>query len=286
MPAVGEGRLADGMTLPNFLIVGASKAGTTSLYHYLRQHPDVFMSPVKEPMYYCPEIDNADAVRTREAYERLFDGVTTERAIGEASPLYLNSPTAAARIAADLPDARIIVSLRNPAERAYSSYLGQLREGKERRGVDEAMQPESYFCQTSLYHPRLLRYFERFGRERIKVAIFEDLAADARAVLRGIHKFLGVDLAFETDVATQHNRAAVPKHPALNAVFFKTAQRLHELLPPKLRNTGLAGRVHRRMLKPPPPLPPEIRARMLEHFRDDIARTSALIGRDLSFWLA
>src|SRR5512142_2021892 len=102
------------MTLPNFLIIGASRSGTTSLFEYLRQHPEIYMSPVKEPMYYWEEGRGQYdyGVSTREAYERLFDGVTNERAIGEASPQYLRSPTAPARIAADLPDVRLIATLR------------------------------------------------------------------------------------------------------------------------------------------------------------------------------
>src|SRR5437868_623089 len=109
------------MTLPNFLIIGAAKAGTTSLHHYLRQHPDVYMGP-REPRYFAREGADAESpvIRTRDVYEQLFDGVTTEHAIGEGSPQYLNHPIAPDEIAAELPDVKLIVSLRNPADRAYS----------------------------------------------------------------------------------------------------------------------------------------------------------------------
>src|SRR5579872_6439243 len=136
--------------LPNFFIAGAPKAGTTSLYHYLSQHPQVYMSPLKEPNYFAAEIreDNCDPVVRRrlygeqralrrfldgpmlgphfsgivsewEDYLRLFANATTERAVGEASVGYLRSPTAPSRIAEKIPEAKIIVMLRDPADRAF-----------------------------------------------------------------------------------------------------------------------------------------------------------------------
>jgi len=274
------------MTLPNFLIIGAIKSGTTSLYHYLHQHPDVYMSPIKETWYYWKEgaAEGRVRIRTRQEYERLFDAVASERAIGEASPQYLHSPTAPARIAADMPGVRLIASLRNPADRAYSSYLGRLRGGWERRSVEEAMRPGTYYVESSLYHAALSRYLDTFDRGRIKVILFDDLIADPHAVLRELYEFLGIDRTFVADVTERHNRGVVPRNVALNEVFWKSVERLRKLLPPSLRNTGLAGRAHRLLVKKPEPLPPAIRKELLEHFRDDIAKTEALIGRDLSRW--
>lgn len=270
------------MTLPNFLIVGAAKAGTTSLYEYLKQHPDVYMSPLKEPGYYWPEAPTPEdaPIRTRADYERLFDGVTTEHAIGEATPRYLQSATAAERIARDLPHARIIVSLRNPADRAYSSYLGRLRGGRERRGVAEAMRPGTYYFETSLYYESLERFYDRFPREQIKVVLFDEL----KSVLPELFAFLQVDPAFEVDTATRHNAAAIPQSMLLNAMFLKTAGFLRRIAPPVLRNRGFTPRLHPLLLKRPAPLPPAIRERLLNHFRGDIEKTAELIQRDLSHW--
>jgi len=276
------------MPLPNFLIIGAAKAGTTSLYHYLRQHPDVFMSSVKEPRYYWQEglAEGRLEIFGREDYERLFSDVTSQRAVGEASPQYLNSPTAPERIAADLPGVRLIVSLRNPADRAYSSYLGRLQGGEERRGVEEAMQPGSYYVESSCYYASLSRYFDRFARDRIKVILFDDLVANPRAVMRDLFEFLGVESTFDVDVTTPHNRAAIPRSPAANRVLLKTALFIHRLLPPPLRDTGITSRIQRLFLRRPEPLPPDIRRRLLEYFREDIGKTGALIGRPLAHWLA
>jgi len=275
------------MPLPNFLIIGAAKAGTTSLYHYLRQHPDVFMSAVKEPRYYWQEgVGNSRLeIFGREAYEGLFRDVTSEHAVGEATTHYLNSPTAPERIAADLPDVKLIVSLRNPAERAYSSYLGRLQGGEERRGVEETMRAGSYYVESSRYHGSLSRYFARFGRERIKVILFDDLVANPRAVVRDLFEFLGVDSTFEVDVAATHNRAAVPRFLAANRVLLRTGELVHRLLPPPLRNSGITGRMQRLLLKRPDPLPADLRRRLLEEFRDDIGKTAALIERPLAHWL-
>lgn len=275
------------MTLPNFLIIGAAKAGTTSLYHYLRQHPDVFMSPIKETNWfeYEGQKDERFVIRTREAYERLFDGVTSQRAIGEASPQYLNSSTAPARIDADLPGVRLIAALRNPADRAYSSYLNSLRAGVERRPLDEAMRPGTRYVEQSLYHPRLSRYFERFERGRIKVIVYDDLAADPAAVMRDLFAFLGVDDTFAVDVSTRHNAAMLPRTLFLNWLLINAVAMFRRVFPSALRGTGVAAWVQRPLLRPPDPLPPSIRRRLLEHFCDDVAKTGDLIGRDLAGWL-
>jgi len=267
------------VTLPNFLIIGAAKAGTTSLYEYLRQHPDVYLSPLKEPRYYSDP-----PLCTRDEYLRLFDGVRGERAIGEASPQYLPSETAPDRIAADLPEVKLIATLRNPADRAYSSYLGRIRGGSERRGVDETMRRGSYYFETSLYAQSLSRYYARFPRERIKVVLLDDLASDPRALTRGIFEFLGVDADFEPDLRTRHNESGIPAWQALYQFIWKSAAALQKFVPPQ--GLGIPTRLSRRLLRKPPPLPRDVRERMLDEFRDDIAATGRLIGRDLSHWLA
>src|SRR5881628_1693582 len=140
------------MMLPNFLIIGAAKSGTTSLYQYLRQHPEVYMSAVKETNWFAYEgqRDSWYSVRTAEEYERLFDGVTVQRAIGEASPQYMKSAVAAKRIAARLPGVRLVAILRDPIDRAYSGYLNSLRDAMERCSTDEAMRPGTRFVDQSL----------------------------------------------------------------------------------------------------------------------------------------
>jgi hypothetical protein len=275
------------MTLPNFLIVGAAKSGTTSLYRYLRQHPDVFMSAVKETNWFAYEgqRESRYVVRTPEEYERLFDGAAGQRAIGEASPQYLKSAVAAERIATTLPGVRIIAVLRDPVDRAYSGYLNSVREAAEWRGVDEAMRPGIRYVDQGLYHPQLSRYFERFDRGRIKVILYDDLAADAAAVMRELYAFLGVDATFAVDVTARHNAGAVPRRPIVNWMLLKSVAGFRRAFPWLPKDTGIVARIMPRFRRQPEPLPPAIRRRLIDYFRDDIVRTGELIGRDLSRWL-
>lgn len=269
------------MTLPNFLIIGAAKAATTSLYHYLRQHPDVFMSRIKEPAYYAAE----GSIRSRADYERLFEGVRSERAIGEASPQYLNDPSAPDGIAADLEDVRLIVSLRHPVDRAYSSYLGRVAGGTERRTVEEAMRLGTYYFRSSLYYEPLSRYLNRFARSQIKIVLFDDVVADTRAVIRGVCDFLDVDRTFAFDASAKHGAALTARSVPLNALFMRGVHAARRVLPAAMRDTGLAGRTQQLLLRKPAPLPTVIREQLLAGFEGDILQTEELIGRSLSHWL-
>ncbi|MEA2337365.1 MAG: hypothetical protein QOE82_1372 [Thermoanaerobaculia bacterium] len=275
------------MTLPNFLIIGAAKAGTTSLYHYMNEHPEAFMSPIKETNYFCwQEMPKRKIrVRTAEEYELLFDEVTTQHAIGEASPVYLVCASAADRIAATLPHAKLIFSLRNPADRAYSHYLDRVRGLRERGSLKKAMQPGTLYFDDGLYYALLLRYMERFPASQIKVILFDDLAATPLPVVQDLYAFLGIDASFQPAL-TRHNISKLPRSPIVSALAGRAAKVVHHLLPRSMRYTGLFTRAQRILNTDPPPLPPDLRRQMLDHYRDDIARTGALIGRDLSHWLA
>jgi hypothetical protein len=279
------------MRLPNFLIIGAPKAATTSLYHYLGQHPDVYVSPIKETNYFWYEgqREKRFSVTTRGEYEQLFAGVTTETAIGEASPQYLNSPTAAERIARDLPGVRLIASLRNPVDRAYSAYLGRLRNGRTSRSLGEALRPGTDFFEHSLYHPRLKRYIDRFPRSSIKVILFEEFAEHSCEVTQELFEFLGVNRRFTPDTGLAHNRTAVPKSVGFNQLLLAALSLripLLPFLPAFARGSGVSARLHRATLVRASPLPEDLRMDLLRQFKDDIRRTGDLIGRDLSDWLA
>ena len=146
------------MTLPNFIIIGVAKAGTMSLNYYLQQHPQIFMCPVKETNFFAYEDARGGAwagggdpphparfhVKTLEAYEGLFEGVTDEIAIGEASPIYFRSPTAARRIHKRILDVKLVASLRNPADRAFSGFLMRVRRGRAAMNFRERLMPESH----------------------------------------------------------------------------------------------------------------------------------------------
>jgi hypothetical protein len=276
------------VTLPNFLVIGAPKAGTTSLHLHLRAHPGVFMPELKEARFFGYEGEGDRMkfpIRTREEYEALFAGVTTETAIGEATPHYLVYPRAAERIRDLLPHAKLIASLRDPVERSYSVYQMNLRNKGVNEGVPfiRAMETDHNLRET--YADMLRRYFERFPPEQIEVILLEDLERDPGATMRELYGFLGVDPGFRPDLSKIANPGGEPR-----------SKLLHRLLSdPKLRGVSRAFfpeplverlRALRSRNLAKQPLRPEDRRTAIGFFRDDILRTQDLIGRDLSAWLS
>ena len=175
------------MTLPNFLILGAQKAGTTSLFDYLGQHPEVYPSPIKETHFFDhggvrqtyagPVRIPGPKIKSLEEYEGLFDGVRDEKAVGEATPTYLYLPGVAERIRHHVPEARLIAILRDPVERAYSGYQHAVRNGRERlRRV-----PLSCACHDA---PVAARPLHRSVRRRVAGAVLRGRAQ--RSLARGL----------------------------------------------------------------------------------------------------
>lgn len=301
-------------TLPNFLVLGAAKSGTTSLYQYLCQHPEVFMSPVKEPRYFAygedlgerppmrgpgDEWANRKAVFTEEAYRALFAGAQGQRAVGEASPVYLYSPGAPPRIRRFLPKARLIVILRDPVERAYSHFMHLIKTGREPlRDFEAALDAEPerraqgwewswHYQALGFYHAQLQRYLQHFDRKQLTVYLFEDLKEDATALAQDLFRVLGVDAAFEPDVSVRHRKSGVPYSQRLQRFLFNPDNPLRRLsrlvLPEAVRARLLARMKNANVSKPP--LPAGARARLADAYRDDVRRLEALIDRDLSGWL-
>ncbi len=305
------------MTMPNFLIIGAGKSGTTSLYEYLALHPEVYMSPVKEPNFFALEGQSLDfgapenmtrninswSVTNLEAYRDLFGGVSGEKAIGEASPLYLYFPDAPGRIRRYIPDARLIAILRNPADRAYSAFTHLVHHDVEPfTDFDRALQEEEarieanwewtwHYKRAGFYYEQLSRHYETFDRDQIRVYLYEDLRDDPIGLLRDLFRFIGVDEAFAgtltADALTKHEASSFPRSRALHHFLkypnpFKSA--LKPLLPKGLRRTA-RYRLRSWNLAKPPALSPKIRRNLTALYREDIEKLQDLIGRDLSGWL-
>lgn len=299
------------MTLPNFLLIGAMKSGTTSLYNYLKQHPEIYMSPVKEPRFFALEMEpkppgpvrlpgpGFSEVRDIEIYKSLFDGVTTEKAYGEASPIYIYHPTAPERIHHHIPDVKIIAILRNPTERAFSHYLHICRIGKEPiTSFAEAIATEPqrlkdnwselwHYRRRGQYGEQLQRYFNLFDRNQIRVYLNEDLKTNSQAVFQDIFQFLGVDDQFEISTAQRHNTARkLPKNKAIHS--FLTQQNplkslVKPLLPARYR-MQLRKQINQKNLAVPT-LPQDMREQLVDWYREDILCLQGLIQRDLSAWL-
>jgi hypothetical protein len=292
------------VTLPNFIVAGAAKAGTTALYWYLAEHPAVFMSPVKETNFFAYNLDDqgrllygdADVhrfpVKSLEEYERLFTGKGQATAVGEASPLYLESPQAPGRIRDLLPDASIICSLRHPVDRAYSDYLMYLRRRGRHFEPDRELtpaavwaQPDSRWMRVSRYHGQLVRYFEAFPRERIHVLLFDDIKKDALSATQAVYRFLDVDPTFVPDLETPHAAGGVPASRLLEGFLTRSAvsSALRPWVPARAANW--VRRLRGKTLRKAPSLPPPLRRELTGHFREDIECTSNLIGRSLQHWL-
>ena len=276
------------MTLPNFLIIGAAKAGTTSLYEHFRAHPAIFMPRLKEARFFNYDGRGSKVrfpVQTLEEYAALFEGVTDEQAVGEATPHYLTFPAAAGRIHALLPAARLIASLRNPVDRSYSIYQMNQRNHAVNEGVPyaRAMQADPHLQDG--YAAHLARFLALFPRGQLRIILLEDLEARPKATLAGLFDFLGVDPAFMPDVARVANPGGTPRVKLLHDVLAnkKLIAATRSLMPEALVAPlkALRSRNLRRS-----PLPAADRAAATAFFRDDILRTQDLIGRDLSHWLA
>lgn len=292
-----------GARLPDFVIVGAARCGTTSLYAYLREHPEVFMSPEKETDYFSlgdlPADDvppNASAYRARTLadYERLFAGAGGARAVGEASPTYLFYSRSAQRMQRLLPDAKVICVLRDPVERAYSHFALARKMGfeitedfeaavaleDERWASDRSMR--FTYTRASLYHDGLREFWWRFPRARILVLPFDQLAADPAGTMRTVYEFVGVDPSFTPDVTVVHNRSMLPKSTLVREAFarpYRLRRFLQRNLPPRL-----VTRLGDLIMRPPPRIAAETRARLLPRFVDDVRRLEALLGRELGPW--
>lgn len=299
------------MNLPSFLIIGAAKTGTTSLYSWLKQHPQVYMTPVKETNFFAFEGENLDfppgTVNEKylancktniESYCEQFKGVTNEIAIGEASPIYLYNPKAAERILHYIPNAKLIVILRNPIERAYSNFLHHIREGYEPLSdFNEAIQEEKnridknwwwgfHYIQVGFYYNQLKQYFNRFDTSQIKVYLYEDLKNTPVDVIRDIFKFIDVDDKFIPDMSLKYNVTGIPNNKVLHHFLSKpnlVKSALKQVIPVNLIQHLTVNVSNHNLTKPS--LNPEIKKQLIQKYRDDVLKVQELIKCDLSIWL-
>jgi len=302
------------MRKPDLFIIGAAKCGTTSLYEYLKGHPEVFMSPAKEPRYFSPDLMSGSPHdfhygRDLERYLGLFSGARDEKRLGEASVRYIYSEQAPRLIREFNPDAYIVAMVRNPIDMMYSMHNQRLSEGREPledfeqalaaeadrlagRGIRPGLNPG-----LAVYRPRarfgeqLPRWFETFGRARVHVIVFEEFVREPAAHFRRLLEFLDVDPGYQPESFAAHNSSHAPRFRfirkltnarlsqwlvwrALPAVAGDHATRA---LVRGFRNSPLNRRRATR-----PPLRPELRRRLQEEFAGDVARLGELLGRDLA----
>ncbi|MBI5603279.1 MAG: sulfotransferase [Deltaproteobacteria bacterium] len=298
---------------PNFLIVGASKSGTTSLWHYLKQHPEVFMSVPKEPLFFVSsyyqslnpkdpkfKVLKNDLKTSPDEYLDLFSGVKNEKAIGEASVPYLyHYDLAIPAIKKHIGDCKIIIVLRNPVQRAFSAYTFLLRDLEESRSFESCLELEEnrkknnwamihFYKGAGIFYPQVRAYLEHF--KEVKIYLFEELKNHTREIVKDIYAFLGVDTTFVPDVNTKHNISGVPKNMLIHKVItepnaLKNFLRpgIRWLIPETKRRRWIEGLREKNLVKPE--MKPETRQELINYFHDDILMLQDLIKRDLTHWL-
>lgn len=309
--------------LPDFFIVGAAKAGTTSLYQNLKQHPEIFLPQIKEVNYFCSDIqvknfrpDYAKSVTTdidawisggmkhelfhgflqnEMQYEKIFSGAGSAKAVGELSNTYLYSQIAAKNIHAQFPQAKIIMFLRNPAERAFSHYAMDFRNGlvktdfitefnADRNKTVRGWGSSHLYFELGNYYEQVKRFFDLFPANQIKVFLFDELVNDEDKVFKSICEFIGVNSAFEFDFSEEFNTGAVPKNKMLSALSKQNGLKRF------LKNT-LSGSFKKNLKKiffksaTAMKLNDADRNFLIELYKTDVQKTAALIHRDLSAWL-
>lgn len=269
--------------LPNFLIIGAMRSGTSYLTVNMRTHPDIFMAERKELHFFDSHYE-----RGMDWYRGHFVGATNERAVGEATPHYLYYEHAIPRIAEHVPEARLIASLRNPVDRAYSHYLKQRASwGGENRSFADAVADERRsaedvhsvhaYVNRGHYGRQLERLARYFPKESIKILVFEESVADAGAAFRSIFDFLGVDPSFEP-----------PEMTSKVGSFRSLRSKRFEQVLSRLPRGALRRRVSRWNTRNvgPPQMDPKVRRQLRSEFADDVAAVEGWLGRSVDVWKA
>ena len=300
--------------MPDFLVIGAPKAGTTSLYHYLCQHPEVFMSPNKEPHFFAfegaqPNFEgpgddrawlNAHSVVTLSDYQQLFAAAQAGQKRGEASTMYLYVKESCDHIRHYIPEVKMIAILRHPVDRAYSHYVHMRRDGrewetnfeqalaKEPERIQKNWSPAMHYRQVGLYYNQIQRYLKTFDSEQIKIYLYDDLVEKPQAIYRDIFEFIGVDPNIEIDTSARYNAtSAIRKHKMLHDFLLNpngVKAALRKVIPAHIRKP-LSAKVYRKNATMVQPLSDASRSKLTASFEPEILRLQDLIGRDLSCWL-
>ncbi len=296
---------------PNFFIVGAAKSGTTALYGYLGQHPEIFVSTVKEPHFFSTDLHFAHRPPwSLDEYLSFFEGAGREaKRIGEASTSYLSSTVAARRIHEFEPAAGVIIMLRNPVDRMYARHSQNLFSGsediedfaaaleaEEDRRKGDHLPPRArlvkalFYRDDARYATQVARYLDTFGRDQVHVILFEDFRRDPARTYASVLEFLDVGPDFQpTFTVANANKEARNRvvHRLLQNPPAAVRRLARLLLAPLTRKRAKASLRHlNTVVRPRPPMDAALRERLLAELRPDIERLAELIQRDLSHWLA
>jgi hypothetical protein len=291
------------MTLPNAVVLGVAKAGTTTLYHSLGAHPQVAVSSIREPkfLFYAGHLQRPArgrfdhlAVRTPAQYESLYAEKSQARVRVDISPIYFSHPDQTILgIRQYVPEAKLLVVYRQPVDRAYSAFVMHVREGlapvqdfAEAAGRGRMSGGRNYLG-GSMYAERTKQYLAAFPREQFHFFLFDDLAGAPHDFLRSVFRALGVAEETAPAIPARRNAGAWPKDGRIHRLWslrLRIPPKARRLLPSPARGWLLSA-ARSAGYQAPPPIDRELRRDLTGLFREDILELQDLIGRDLSGWL-
>ena len=285
--------------LPNFIVIGAQKSGSTSLRYYLQEHPDICLYP-KESHFFDDETKHVFGV---EYYERLFDDCCGDKAIGEVTPCYIYAQMAPGRMYETLPGAKLILIMRNPIDRAYSHYWKNIQNGREvltfedaigkeneRIGIDNWHMMNYSYMNRGIYYRQIERFLEHYSIQNMLFLLFEEFIQDVNGTLQEIYGFLGIDSQFSsTRIKEVKNKAKMSK----SKLLFRLAKGDYES-PKIIKKIMYASRVQYllRLVNNKinvkeieyPQMDLDIRQWLLDFYHRPNLRLGKLLNLDLSIW--
>lgn len=280
--------------LPNFLVIGAMKAGTTSLYHYLKGHPQVFVPAYKAPEFFVAE---SNLRRGVDWYRKQFVGAGDAIAVGEVANAYAKYPKfdgVPERIAAHLPEARLIYVVRDPIDRILSHYRTRFAEGTERLPLEEAVFSNPIYLDYSRYAMQIEQYLKHISREQLLIITADGLRNDRQRTVQHVYEFLGVDRDLVPEELNQEfyqtkDRAVRSPIPLWLRKGLKRyvpiAKRFKELENNTLRRLNQLRRVEHS--QPPTQaikVPAEVREKLVAELTDDVVRLRDFLDADFDGW--
>jgi hypothetical protein len=268
------------LRLPGFVIIGAAKAATTWVAHQLRSRPDVFL-PDAEPHFF-----SSDYRRGARWYAARFAKAPLGALVGEKSADYLAHPEAPGRLAAMLPDARLVVQLRNPVERAYSDYCMLFRRGTVDGDIARHLSPdgpEQRFLNDGFYWRLLTRWRDHFRAEQIQILLYDDVRHDPAGTIDRVAGHVGVPRPIE--LVEPEVRQNDSQSPQLPLGLRRTLAPLKPAVAP-FRSKWWFRSLHQSMARPVdyPPLTTDLRRKLADYYAADVAMLEQYIGRDLGAW--
>lgn len=297
--------MVDQNLLPNFLIIGAGKAGTTALHQYLGEHPEIFMTKPKEPRFFLVwenlermrlhEVENRlvyNRYDTIEKYSELFIEGKNYAARGESSPQYLANPYCAAKIKKLIPDVKIIAILRNPVDRAFSHYLTYKNWRTEKKTFEEAVNEElkngrinfvqeMRYLSYGKYAGQIKPYLNLFSPEQIRIYLYDDLKKDSAGILKDIFHFLGVNEDFVPNLQNKHNVSLIRRYSSNSKMDKLLVYAQKGFIKFKISFLERAVRNYR-FYKPE--FKPETREKLISFYKDEISALEKILNKDLSHW--